>query len=96
MRRWPAYTAKKIRERAVTIARTEIMGALNRRAQESFLQARAAGFLGPNAQKEWIATEGACVVCSPMDGVKVRLAEAFGIPGPPAHPRCLCTIVVAP
>lgn len=91
------YVAKAIRLRAKTIARTELMTALNAGANESFLQARAAGLLGHNAMKVWITTpDDACAVCIPMDGQRVPLDKEFGIPGPPAHPNCRCTISVVP
>jgi len=92
------YIGKKIRERAATITRTEIMGALNRGASASFRRAQKAGFLGPNAKKEWIVTgdERLCPVCGPMDGARVPLNQAFSVGGPPAHPRCRCTIGLAP
>lgn len=97
------YIAKKIRERSVTIARTEIMDSLNEGVRESYRQAKAEGLLGDDAQKEWITTpdEITCQTCGPMDGVKVDLDEDFETPdgpmsGPIAHPNCRCSVVPVP
>lgn len=97
------YVAKKIRERAETIARTEVMGALNAGAREGWRQARAEGLLGKNAKKEWITTpdERICPYCAPMDGVQVLLDVKFltavgPVDGPPLHPRCRCALAVIP
>jgi SPP1 gp7 family putative phage head morphogenesis protein len=95
------YVAKKVRERAESIARTEILSALNEGAQESWRQARAEGLLGKGSDKEWIVTpdERLCPYCEPLDGVRVPLDEKFRtglgeVSGPPLHPQCRCTIAV--
>jgi predicted ABC-type ATPase len=92
------YARKKLHERALTIARTEVMSALNVGQIESARQAQAKGLLGNGTRKIWVATpdEKTCWVCGPMDGVSVPLADDFltpggPLPGPPAHPRCRCT-----
>lgn len=97
------YAARKLRERAETIARTETMKALNTGAREAWRQAQKTGLLGPGAVKEWITTpdERLCPVCQPMDGVQVPLGEPFRtgngpLQGPPAHPRCRCAHSVLP
>jgi len=93
------YVARKIRERAKTIARTEILGSLNAGVEESFLQARRDGLLGNDAQKEWITTADdiTCPICLPLDGQRVPIAESFSTSlgprkAPPVHPRCRCTL----
>ncbi len=98
-----AYVGRKIRERAETIARTEIMAALNDGALESWSQAQKEGLLGEGATKEWITTpdERLCPFCAPMDGVAVPLKGLFNtglgtVDGPPLHPRCRCAIAVNP
>jgi SPP1 gp7 family putative phage head morphogenesis protein len=93
------YVGQKIRERAETIARTEIMAALNEGALESWEQAQKEGLLGEGATKEWITTpdERLCPLCAPLDGQTVSLKGKFGtVDGPPLHPRCRCAIAVNP
>ena len=95
------YSAKLLRQRSVTIARTEIMGALNRGALEAYGQAQQKGLLSGDAVKEWITTpdERLCPVCAPLDGKQVPLKAMFEtangpLPGPVAHPRCRCALAV--
>jgi SPP1 gp7 family putative phage head morphogenesis protein len=95
------YAAKQLRARAETIARTEIMSALNTGAQEAAEQAHREGLLGKSPKKEWITAgdERTCPLCAPMDGVQVDLRANFdtpggSVPGPPLHPRCRCTQAV--
>lgn len=99
------YANRKIRERAVTIARTEIMGALNRGAQVGWSQAQKKGFLGKEAEQEWMTAqdERICPVCGGLSEQRQPLKEPFRsvfggklIPYPPAHPRCRCTIALVP
>jgi SPP1 gp7 family putative phage head morphogenesis protein len=92
------FVAKKIRERALVIARTETMAALNAGQVQNWNEAKKAGLLGEGAMVEWITTadEETCPVCAPMDGTRVPLGQPFGVPGPPAHPRCRCTIALSP
>lgn len=73
------YTKKKIRERAIMIARTEIMGALNHGVLQSWKQARKEGFLNKSFGKEIIVTpdERLCSFCAPLDGQIVPLNEKF-------------------
>lgn len=92
------YTKKQIAARAKVIARTEIMDALGEGALEGWRQAREQGFLGPNAEKVWITTpdEKTCLICAPMNGVRVKLDEPFQTLNgefmmPPAHPNCRCS-----
>ena len=85
------YAAKKLRERATTIARTEIMGALNGGLLDEARQAMKNGKLGKGAMKEWMAAGGCCVLCADLDGDRVPLKDPFttGVDAPPLHPRCL-------
>jgi hypothetical protein len=39
---------------------------------------------------EWIAREGMCKACAPMDGVVLTLSEARGMV--PRHPNCKCSV----
>ena len=73
------YTKKKIRERAIMIARTEIMSALNKGVLQSWKQAKKEGYLNKSFGKEIIVTpdERLCDFCAPLDGQLVPLNEGF-------------------
>lgn len=94
------YVDGKLDDRAETIARTEIMDALNEGIMEGARQAQDAGLL-TSPVKEWIATgdEIVCEECAGLDGVQLPYEEMFNVSGeemegPPAHPRCRCTIAI--
>jgi hypothetical protein len=97
------YTERKIKERAWTIARTEIMDALNAGAEESWRQAKKKGFLSADAKKEFIVTgdERLCPVCGGMEDQQQPIDKPFitatgkPIRNPPVHPRCRCTMALA-
>lgn len=97
------YIAKKIRERAAMIARTETIDALNRGRLEGWKQARQKGLLSKNATKRWLARAvGACPICEDLDGKEVPLDEQFEslkgpISRPTAHPHCVVgdTLVIS-
>lgn len=92
------YSEKLLRVRAESIARTEIMDALNEGAQESMRQAQQEGLLGESAKKEWLVTPDdlLCPICAPMEGKQVPIDEDFPVEGPPAHPNCRCTVAPVP
>lgn len=98
------YAQRLIAQRATTIARTEIMGALNSGALEAARQAIAQGLLDPDqAVKRWLISKDeitrACPVCLPLHGVEVPIESLFpgtGVLAPPAHPRCRCSFSVLP
>lgn len=80
--------------RAEVIARTESMMAANQGQREAWAQATDEGLLPADAQREWIATSGACPECDDLDGEVVGLDEEYpndGGDGPPLHPNCRCT-----
>jgi SPP1 gp7 family putative phage head morphogenesis protein len=89
------YAGKLLGVRAETIARTEIMGALNAGALESARQRQEAG-LFREPMKRWTVTpdEATCHVCRPLHGETVQLHQVFsvGVLAPPAHPRCRCSV----
>jgi hypothetical protein len=91
------YADKLLRARSRTIARTEIMGALNAGSQARWEQARNDGLL-ENPVKEWMITpdELLCPICEPLAGEKVPLDASFsiGVDQPPAHPNCRCSTSV--
>lgn len=95
------YTRRKIRERAVMIARTEILRALNYGKLEGWLADQEEGLLSEQALKELVVTpdEKLCDVCEPLDGEAIPLDEDFetdegDFDAPPFHPNCRCTIDV--
>lgn len=95
------YTAKKIRQRALMIARTEVMNALNTGALESWKQAKREGILPEGTKKAVLVVgdESTCRICAPLNGQLQDLAKNFkGGPVdramPPFHPNCRCTVYV--
>lgn len=92
------YADRLLRQRALTIARTETIAASNEGQRQLWLQAVEKGHLRGDELRTWITTpdERACVICLPMHGQLVGLTEHFTAPdgrslmGPPAHPRCRC------
>jgi SPP1 gp7 family putative phage head morphogenesis protein len=89
-----AYAEKLLKRRADTIARTEVMDALNEGQKESWRQAQERGDLPDRTYREVIVTEDetTCVICGPMQGKKVLLDEEFDEGDPPFHPKCRCTV----
>ncbi|MDP3717108.1 MAG: phage minor head protein [Acidobacteriota bacterium] len=92
------YAAKLLRQRALTIARTETIRAGNLGRQTTWQEAREAGYLPDGASKRWVVTEDdrLCPVCEPLDGEETTLDGLFSTPvgtfsGPPLHPNCRCT-----
>jgi len=90
------YADKQLRSRAEMIARTETMRALNDGQKSAWVQAQREGLLGPDARKEWMTVDQACSLCGPMNGRTVLLKDSFGMPDPPAHPRCRCSLGIRP
>lgn len=94
--------ARRHRERAYSIARTELATAHNSGAHEATRQAQAKGYMGRTV-KVWCAAEDErmCPYCSDLDGKEVDMdAEFDGISSswstrlhPPAHPGCRCTVL---
>lgn len=79
--------------RAETIARSEIMDALNAGQQAAWEQAQDEGILSADATKQWIITENdTCDECQDMEGEEVPVADEFKGGDPPLHPNCRCTI----
>lgn len=98
------YAAKQHRQRAYTIATTEMAFAYNKGADEGIRQAQEQGMMGIT-QKIWstAADEGVCEICTALEGQVVGMEGGFNFKGkslysgqnrtPPAHPRCRCAIV---
>lgn len=104
------YSARWLKFRAETIARTETLKAVNKGLLLSWEQAVAEGYLSSASLMEWIATgdDRTCFRCSQLDGTRILLGAQFTVPGltegdiagvslesqPPVHPRCRCTLGV--
>ena len=91
-----AYAERLLAQRAETIARTEVMGAMNAGVEAAWEQARQKGLLSAAAVKEWIVTydDVTCADCAKMEGEQVPLDAVFssGDLFPPLHPNCRCTV----
>jgi hypothetical protein len=87
------YADELLDLRAETIARSEIMDALNGGQDEAWQQAQDEGLLSDSATKEWIVTETeTCEECLSYDGKQVPVGEEFPEGDPPLHPNCRCTL----
>lgn len=88
-----------VRQRAVSIARTETMTALNEGTRLQRERLAAEGTIGrDDFEQEWVVAhdERLCPQCAPMDGVRVPIGAPFdtvlgAMAGPPLHPNCRCT-----
>ena len=97
------YAEKKHRQRAFTIAQTELEFAYNRGADYGVRQAQEAGLLG-TTRKRWITSgdDAVCPTCAALDGTEIEMDDSFDFKGrllfagqkmlPPAHPRCACAV----
>ena len=96
------YAARQHRERAYSVARTELATAYNTGGYKGTKQAQAAGYLG-EAEKVWCTAddERVCPTCGALEGKRVAMDEEFeGASGSwstkltaPAHPGCRCAIL---
>lgn len=100
------YAAKLLRDRALTIARTETIRAANMGQQLTWVGAAKEGLLDPKrVERVWIVTpdDRLCERCAGMGGKRVGLlddpfVEMKGgvvietVEVPPLHPRCRCAV----
>lgn len=96
-RRVTRYARAQLRMRAMTIARTELIGAVNGGQQALWQQAVKRGLLPADTLRVWIATLDDLLcehICQPLDGTTAKINEPFkgGVMQPPAHPRCRCAV----
>ena len=103
MRSASLYAERLHRQRALTIAQTELEFAYNRGADEGIRQAQAANLIGV-CVKKWISSGDSrvCPTCSALDGTVIEMDGDFELKGrllfsghhqlPPAHPRCGCAV----
>lgn len=94
------YTEALRKQRSWTIARTELIQSTNAGQQAVWQQAISRGLIDPNAMhKKWMVTWDDrldLAICEPMADVSVPIMDNFpiGVPYPPAHPNCRCTIAL--
>lgn len=94
------YGAKLLRQRALTVARTESVRAVSQGQLASWQSAADDGLLQRHrTSRQWRASPGACKeICEPMDDQVVPFDAPFLTPdgeplmAPPAHPSCRCTV----
>lgn len=97
------YAERQHRQRAMTIAQTELAFSYNKGADEGVRQAREHNLIGI-VVKRW-STSGdlnVCDICKALDGMEIDMDEEFDFKGkvlyagqkltPPAHPRCACAV----
>ena len=97
------YAAKQHRQRAYTIATTELAYAYNKGADDGIIQAQQQGFIG-KVKRVWSTAydDGVCEICSALEGQEIDMDGEFDFKGkslyagqkktPPAHPRCRCAV----
>ncbi len=98
------YAAKQHRQRAYTIATTELAFAYNKGADDGIIQAQQQGIIG-KAKRVWVTAgdDGVCPICAALDMQSIDMDEEFDFKGkslyggqkktPPAHPRCGCAVM---
>jgi hypothetical protein len=87
------YAERQHRQRAFSIARSELSFGYNAGEHEGVRQAQAQGLMGETV-KEWLTADDnrVCERCRALDGVKVGMEDYFPGTGrqfPPLHPMCL-------
>lgn len=96
LKKQAAYAAKVHRQRAQTIAETEMAYAYNAAADAVVQQNIKDGYFDPGVEKYWLtaADELVCDECGAIDGETVPIDAPFsiGVKLPPAHPRCRCAV----
>jgi len=89
--------ASQQRNRARTIARTEITRAVNAGQQEMWDQAANIGLISAQSEKVWVTVPDGdrTQICTDLDGERRKLDETFfvaqtgeSVQAPPAHPNC--------
>ena len=97
------YAARQHRQRAMTIAQTELSFAYNKGADDAVRGAMREGLL-PRMQRQWCTSgdDRVCPICAALDGTIIEMDDDFPFPGrllyegqhetPPAHPGCGCAV----
>lgn len=98
------YAGRQHRQRAYTIATTELAFAYNKGADDGVKQAIQQGFMGKTV-RIWSTAydDGVCPICSALEGQQIDMEDEFNFKGaslyagqkqtPPAHPRCRCAVL---
>lgn len=92
------YSEAQRRQRALTIARTELIAAVNGGQQALWRMATHRGVLNAaSIKREWIVTdderlEEHCEALGAQDPVGLNEPFEDGLMYPPAHPRCRCAV----
>ena len=98
-RRVAKYATAQLRLRAMTIARTEILTAVNAGQQALWETAVMRGILPPTVTRRWLVTwdERLEAECESLADKEVGLHEEFapGIMQPPLHVNCRCSVGIA-
>ena len=93
------YATRLLKQRAMTIARTETIRGANAGVDMGFRQAQSSGLLDEGAMKTWITTpdDALCDECADLDGEEVDLEDVFssGDDAPPLHPNCRCAVGIS-
>jgi hypothetical protein len=93
------FAAKKLRQRAETIARTEVMRAQSEGRRLQWARLVAEGTLNPAEwEREWVTSrlEMVCKICAPFHGERAEIGGSYtsrdGVVsvGPIQHPNCMC------
>lgn len=96
------YARAQLGLRAMTIARTELLAALNGGQQALWEEASAQGAIDSEAfRKRWLVAQDDLVclkVCEPQadEAVPIHAPFSSGHMAPPAHPRCRCSVGLVP
>lgn len=101
-----SYAGQLLRQRAVLIARTEVISASTRGMEAAWREAARKGLLSQSARKVWMTTpdDKLCPYCRAMHNESVPLFAAFRptvghfgfVNGPPLHPACRCALRIDP
>lgn len=92
------YSDDLLKQRAMTIGRTETRNATNDSQLSVWREGAQQGFIDKQkAKKVWVVDGNPCEICEPMDGVAVGIddvwildsGDAVDIPSE-AHPNCYC------
>lgn len=96
-RRTARYAQAQLRLRAMNIARTELVGAVNAGQEALWDLARTRHILPEGTTRVWLATMDDRLdseICEPLADTEAKLGEPFkgGYMHPPAHPSCRCAV----